>query len=78
MSNTHTSTAECGLTFSFHSMIGTRLSTLLSATTGISRRMRFFLCQRMASRRVERFSDHRPRDIGFERNWDGSVIARYG
>ncbi|WP_338811460.1 hypothetical protein V2V90_24390 (plasmid) [Agrobacterium leguminum] len=77
MCDTYTSTAECGLTFSFHSTIGTRLSTLLSAVTGISRRMRLCLRQRMASRRIERFSDHRLRDIGFERDWDGSMIARH-
>jgi uncharacterized protein YjiS (DUF1127 family) len=26
--------------------------------------------------RIDRFSDHRLHDIGFERDWDGSLIRR--
>jgi hypothetical protein len=29
---------------------------------------------RLAMKRIERFSDRRLQDIGFERDWDGSVI----
>lgn len=31
---------------------------------------------RRAMHRIERFSDHRLRDIGFERDWDGSILPR--
>ncbi|TDW25684.1 hypothetical protein EV128_117114 [Rhizobium azibense] len=32
--------------------------------------------RRLAMRRIEHFSDHRLHDIGFERDWDGSVITK--
>jgi uncharacterized protein YjiS (DUF1127 family) len=31
---------------------------------------------RRTLRRIERFPDHRLHDMGFERDWDGSVIPR--
>jgi len=31
---------------------------------------------RLEFHRMKRFSDHRLRDIGFERDWDGSLIRR--
>lgn len=31
---------------------------------------------RWEMRRLERFSDHALQDIGFERDWDGTVIER--
>lgn len=36
----------------------------------------FALLHRVAMRRIERFSDRRLNDIGFERDWDSSVIHR--
>jgi uncharacterized protein YjiS (DUF1127 family) len=33
------------------------------------------LRDRLATRRFERFSNHLLRDIGFERDWDGSIIG---
>ena len=29
---------------------------------------------RLAMRRIERLADHQLKDIGFERDWDGSVV----
>ena len=34
------------------------------------------LQNRIAARRFERYSDHLLQDIGFERDWDGSIIGR--
>ena len=31
---------------------------------------------RRVMHRIARFSDHRLRDLGFERDWDGSIIPR--
>ncbi|WP_283193634.1 hypothetical protein [Rhizobium sp. AN80A] len=41
-------------------------------TTGLL----FALLHRVAMRRIERFSDRRLNDIGFERDWDSPVIHR--
>jgi hypothetical protein len=75
MRSAHAITATCAPQSSFHSTIGTQLSALLSTATGISRRLQLMLRQHMTMRRIERFSDHRLHDIGFERDWDGSLIA---
>jgi len=34
------------------------------------------LRDRLELNRMKRFSDHRLRDIGFEHDWDGSLIRR--
>jgi len=47
--------------------ISTAMSGLVIRTSAVVER-------RHTLRRVARFSDHRLHDIGFERDWDGSLL----
>ncbi len=74
MMNTHSNTGDCGGAPS--SALGPAVSSLLSTMSGMSTGLLFALLHRVAMRRIERFSDRRLNDIGFERDWDSSVIHR--
>lgn len=61
--------------------IGLPIAAIKSALTMIARRTACLVAhvQHMwAMRLVTRFSAHRLRDIGFERDWDGSLIRADG
>lgn len=75
MSNRHASlsslvTLEMGrIRFPLDGLIALRRAVMTFGnrlTTGMQ--------QRWIMRRLGRFSDHRLRDIGFERDWDGTVL----
>ncbi|MBY5903831.1 DUF1127 domain-containing protein [Rhizobium leguminosarum] len=48
----------------------------MTAASGAAKSLLLAFRYRLATRRIQRFSDHRLHDIGFERDWDGSVITR--
>lgn len=70
--NTHVCNLECAC-----EGIALRESPSLTAS---ARRKAGDLMSRLRDRlelnRMKRFSDHRLRDIGFEHDWDGSLIRR--
>ncbi|MER9587004.1 DUF1127 domain-containing protein [Mesorhizobium sp. M0276] len=45
-----------------------------AAMSGLALRTSVAIERRRMLRRVARHSDHRLRDIGFERDWDGSIL----
>jgi hypothetical protein len=49
------------------------LEPVADALTGIAGRVIATISQRHAERMFARFSAHRLRDIGLDRDWDGSV-----
>ncbi|TIW89109.1 MAG: DUF1127 domain-containing protein [Mesorhizobium sp.] len=50
------------------------LESISAAMSGLARRTSAVVERRRTLRRVARFSDHRLHDIGFERDWDGSLL----
>jgi hypothetical protein len=50
------------------------IEPLRIAVTGQAARLFAGLQHRRTMRRIAGFSDHRLQDMGFERDWDGSVI----
>jgi len=49
-------------------------SALRDAATALATRVSVGIQQRLTMRALNRFSDRRLRDLGFERDWDGTVI----
>jgi hypothetical protein len=49
------------------------LEPVITAVTGMAGRMLASSSRRRTERRINRFSTHLLRDIGFDRDWDGSV-----
>ena len=45
-----------------------------AALAGFAARLVAWFEHRLTMGRMARFSDHRLRDLGFERDWDGSII----
>lgn len=50
------------------------LMSLSARTTQLGFDLRSRLRGRQTARQLARFPDHRLQDIGFERDWDGSII----
>jgi hypothetical protein len=50
------------------------IESLRVSATGLAIRLLAGLQHRSTMQRIGRFPDHRLKDIGFERDWDGSVI----
>ncbi|MER9140247.1 DUF1127 domain-containing protein [Mesorhizobium sp. M0830] len=48
--------------------------SISAAISGLALRTSVAVERRRALRRVARLSDHRLYDIGFERDWDGSIL----
>lgn len=48
--------------------------SITAAMSGLAMITSEAIGRRRALRRVARFSDHRLHDIGFERDWDGSIL----
>jgi len=44
------------------------------AVSGVTTRLAVAFAHRPARERFARFSDHRLHDVGYERDWDGSII----
>ncbi|MBB3656774.1 uncharacterized protein YjiS (DUF1127 family) [Rhizobium sp. BK650] len=49
------------------------MAGFIAAVGGRTARLFAALRQQWTMRQIARFSDHRLRDIGFERDWDGSI-----
>ena len=54
----------------------TTIESWWRAANGRATRLLAGLQRRWNMRRIERFSDHRLQDVGFERDWDGSIRPR--
>ncbi|WP_258119062.1 hypothetical protein [Mesorhizobium onobrychidis] len=52
------------------------IESLRIAVTGQAARLFAGLQHRRTMQRIASFSDHRLQDMGFERDWDGSIIRR--
>ncbi|WP_261321159.1 hypothetical protein [Rhizobium leguminosarum] len=76
MSSIHANMDICGRTPAFDRNIVDAVSSRLTAASGAAKSLLLAFRYRLATRRIQRFSDHRLHDIGFERDWDGSVITR--
>ena len=50
------------------------LESISAAMSGRALRTTAVVERRRMLRRVARFSDHRLHDVGFERDWDGSIL----
>lgn len=50
------------------------ITTLYVATVGLAGDLFARFQHRRTMRRIARFSDHRLHDMGFERDWDGSIL----
>ncbi|TIN28612.1 MAG: DUF1127 domain-containing protein [Mesorhizobium sp.] len=48
--------------------------SISAAMSGLALRTSAAFERRRTLRRVARFSDHRLHDVGFERDWDGSIL----
>jgi hypothetical protein len=66
----------CGRTPAFDRTVVDAVSSRLTAASGTAKTLLLAFRYRLAMRRILRFSDYRLHDIGFERDWDGSVITR--
>ncbi|TPK93041.1 DUF1127 domain-containing protein [Mesorhizobium sp. B2-4-12] len=51
------------------------LGPIGAAISGLARRSAATFERRRTLRRISRLSDHRLRDIGLERDWDGSILG---
>ncbi|MER9948518.1 DUF1127 domain-containing protein [Mesorhizobium sp. M0047] len=49
-------------------------NSISAAMSGLAIRISAAVERRGSLRRVARFSDHRLHDIGFERDWNGSIL----
>lgn len=50
------------------------LESISAATGGLALKASAVVERRRMLRQVSRFSNHRLHDIGFERDWDGSIL----
>ena len=50
------------------------LGSIGAAMSGLAMRSTAAFERRRVRRRISRFSDRRLRDIGLERDWDGSIL----
>ncbi|RUX22861.1 DUF1127 domain-containing protein [Mesorhizobium sp. M7A.F.Ca.US.011.01.1.1] len=48
--------------------------SITAATSGLALKASAVVERRRMLRQVSRFSNHRLHDIGFERDWDGSIL----
>lgn len=48
--------------------------SISAAMSGLALRTSAVVERRRMLRRVSRFSNHRLHDVGFERDWDGSIL----
>ncbi|MBE1710769.1 MULTISPECIES: DUF1127 domain-containing protein [Mesorhizobium] len=54
------------------------LGPIGAAMSGLAMRSTAAFERRRALRRISRFSDRRLKDIGLERDWDGSILGNPG
>ncbi len=52
------------------------IAALIGAARDLATRQVLVIRHRTDMRRLDRFSDHSLEDIGFERDWDGTVVPR--
>ncbi|KAB2676359.1 hypothetical protein [Brucella tritici] len=78
MIKSHAHAAICTDSRPFGRRITMDALSLVSSVHRTAGQLLLALTHRVAMRRIERFSDHRLHDIGFEREWDGSVIPLAG